>query len=249
MISSTQHYRIFKLDEVDSTNDHAKQMLREGLLQPFDVVVAESQTAGKGQRGNRWEGQAGKDLMFSFLLPLEQLPIDQSFRINAFLSVVILEVLQSLGLEEVKVKWPNDIYVKQKKICGMLIENQLRRQQIHQSIVGVGLNVQGDFSNKSDYQATSVRAEGGADIVPDSILNRIMEGIVSKFDVGFLDDTYFESYATHQLFKHQIVQVKGMNTQFTASVQGPCKDGGLRVLTADGKEMVIYHHEFQIRPE
>ncbi|MDE6266198.1 MAG: biotin--[acetyl-CoA-carboxylase] ligase [Muribaculaceae bacterium] len=132
---------IIELDEVTSTNsymaDHA------GSLPADTVVVAHSQTAGRGQRGNSWEAEPGKNLTFSLLLRPTSVTAVEQFLISRAVSVGIAQTLQQFtrGSEEVCIKWPNDIYVGAQKIAGILIENSLMGNMITRSIVGIGLNV------------------------------------------------------------------------------------------------------------
>lgn len=132
---------IVRLEETASTNsylaDHADD------LPTGTVVVADAQTAGRGQRGNSWESEPGKNLTFSMLLRPTFVSAREQFLISRAVSVGIATVLGKFtkGGEEVAIKWPNDIYVGGQKIAGILIENSLMGKEISRSIVGVGLNV------------------------------------------------------------------------------------------------------------
>jgi BirA family biotin operon repressor/biotin-[acetyl-CoA-carboxylase] ligase len=128
------------LPEVGSTNT----WLRENLasLPHATVVTATNQTAGRGQRGNSWESAPGKNLTFSLLLRPEGFPAANQFYISEAVALGIAGVLQEmLPDRDVAVKWPNDIYVGDKKICGILIENSLMGTDISHSIAGIGINV------------------------------------------------------------------------------------------------------------
>lgn len=116
-------------------NKVQKPGCREGSL-----VIADFQTAGKGQVGNSWESEAGKNLMFSILLYPDFLPANRQFLISQIASLSVKETLEKYT-DSVTVKWPNDIYWKDRKICGMLIENDLSGQHLYCSVVGIGLNI------------------------------------------------------------------------------------------------------------
>ncbi len=105
------------------------------------VVVAELQTAGKGQRGKNWHGDAGKNLTFSILKEFDSLAARRHFDLNMAVSLAILEVLGGVGISGLRVKWPNDILSGGRKICGILIENTLSGERILKSVIGIGLNV------------------------------------------------------------------------------------------------------------
>lgn len=126
------------LQSVDSTNNHIKAYRED--IPPFALVLAKSQTAGRGQRGNSWESAPGENLTFSFhFTPKDIAPVEQ-FVISEAAALAIQGVLADFGICA-KVKWPNDIYVDDRKICGILIENSILGSSISDCIVGVGLNV------------------------------------------------------------------------------------------------------------
>ncbi len=129
------------LPRVDSTNNYAANLLAGRLAQAPTAIMTFDQRAGKGQRGNSWTTQAGKDLAISFICA-PQIPIKQAPQWNMLLAVWIAEHLaNTLNLDAIKVKWPNDIYFQQKKVGGILVENQFSGKQVVHSIFGLGLNV------------------------------------------------------------------------------------------------------------
>lgn len=130
----------FHLKEIDSTNRYLRDLMVKESLPEGSLVVADFQNAGRGQMGNAWESEGGKNLLFSLLLCPEFLPANRQFLISQIVSLSVKEVLDSY-IGEVQIKWPNDIYWKDRKICGMLIENDLIGQWMYRSIIGVGINV------------------------------------------------------------------------------------------------------------
>ena len=129
-------FKIVHIDETDSTNRWLKDN-GEGDM----VVVASYQTAGKGCGTNSWESERGKNLTFSLLIHPEGMPANRQFHITEAVSVALCELLEGYIYNKVEIKWPNDIYVGDQKICGVLIENRLQGGVIKDSIIGVGLNV------------------------------------------------------------------------------------------------------------
>ncbi len=131
------------LEEVDSTNTQA---LREiDALDSLTVLSAFSQTAGRGQRGNSWLVRPGENLTFSIVLKFgpegfSPLPAKRQFAISQATARGICGYLDSKGIEA-SIKWPNDIYIRNRKVCGVLIENSLQGEYLSYSIIGVGLNV------------------------------------------------------------------------------------------------------------
>lgn len=126
------------LESVDSTNEY---LMREAdtLKSPL-LVAARHQTAGHGQRGNSWESAAGENLTFSVLIRLEAFSPLLQFYISEAVSLSVVDFLARHGIEAM-VKWPNDIYVGDRKICGILIRHSIAGNSISYSVIGVGINV------------------------------------------------------------------------------------------------------------
>ena len=126
------------LNSVVSTNYTIREFLPE--LDNLSVVAALEQTKGRGQGDHSWHSLPGENLTFSILLKFEDLPVAQSSRINHIVAIAIHHYLSLRGVQA-RIKHPNDIWVGEKKICGILIENTLREKYITHSIVGIGLNI------------------------------------------------------------------------------------------------------------
>lgn len=132
--------RIIRLQKTDSTNNYLHALARPEQLGEGSVVWAEFQTAGRGQIGNSWESADGENLTFSVVLYPTFLLANRQFLIS---QITALSVKQTLDryVDDITVKWPNDIYWRDRKICGMLIENDLAGQFIYSSILGIGINI------------------------------------------------------------------------------------------------------------
>ena len=126
------------LDETVSTNSFIKKN-REALSAPL-LVRAVSQTGGRGQRGNSWEAAPGENLTFSILWKPEGIAPREQFAVSEAVALGVVSYLSSRGIGS-RVKWPNDIYVGDRKICGILIEHSVTGMELDQSIIGVGVNV------------------------------------------------------------------------------------------------------------
>lgn len=135
--SSTERGIIW-LEKTDSTNDELRRRLnRSGDLA---IIAAESQTAGRGQGDHSWHSAPGQNLTFSVLLRHRCLKASDALAVTSIMALGIRDYLQTKGIEP-WIKWPNDIWVGEKKICGILVENSIRAGRIDYSIVGVGLDV------------------------------------------------------------------------------------------------------------
>lgn len=138
------HANIIWYESLDSTNSEALRNLPS--LKCGDTIAARFQTAGKGQRGNSWKSAAGDNLTFSMVLkfgdgPLPPIPAKCQFSLSEASTITVRDYLTSKGVRA-QIKWPNDIYVANKKICGMLLENQIgSRAVLTGSIVGIGINM------------------------------------------------------------------------------------------------------------
>lgn len=132
------------LDSTPSTNGAARQLLAEQHVAHGTVVYTHCQTAGRGQRGNTWEAEPGANVTMSMILRPDGVAAAEQFFISECVALAVADVVaQTLGddCEEVCVKWPNDIYVGNRKIAGILIENSLQGSAIESSIAGIGVNV------------------------------------------------------------------------------------------------------------
>lgn len=129
---------IIWLERVDSTNDEARRHILE--IDNLSVVSALEQTKGRGQRGNRWSSQPGENLTFSLVVKDFRIKANEQ---SAISQATALSLVDLLSRHEIKarIKWPNDIYAGDEKICGILIENSLKGSEIDWSIIGIGLNV------------------------------------------------------------------------------------------------------------
>lgn len=123
---------------IDSTNMQAHREL--GEAGEGTVWVADYQTAGRGQRGNSWESGDGQNLLFTVLLRPEFLNVQKQFAISQIVALAVVKYLETKGLHP-KIKWPNDIYINDRKICGILIEHSVSSANLSASIVGIGINV------------------------------------------------------------------------------------------------------------
>lgn len=128
------------LEQVGSTNNYATSQVRENEVEEGTVFLAVSQTAGRGQHTNQWESEDGKNLTLSLVLHPEFLEIKDQFLLSKAVCLGI-DAFLSQYVDDVSIKWPNDIYVGNRKICGILIENAIMNGRFSSSVVGIGLNI------------------------------------------------------------------------------------------------------------
>lgn len=165
---------VIHIKETTSTSNYLYELSNSEQLDEFTTVVANYQTSGKGQRGNSWESEADKNLLFSFILYPEFLEIKKQFMLSKAIAIAIQETLEQY-IGSISIKWPNDIYWFDKKICGTLIENDLQGSCIKKSIIGIGINVNQDVFYSSAPNPISLRNITGISHDIPLLLRRIIE--------------------------------------------------------------------------
>ena len=190
--------QILWLESVNSTNDWSKEHMSQ--LLDMSVICAKVQTSGRGQGDHKWHSEAEKNLLFSILLKEPSITSNEVFAVSAISALALVEVLSKYGIEA-KIKWPNDIYVGDKKICGLLIEHSLRGSSISWSIIGVGLNVNQTVFPPYLPNPTSMAIQSGVqnslkDVLDDflNIFSRRLEEYTKNGDIKCLRSE-FDSFS------------------------------------------------------
>lgn len=134
------------LKSVDSTNSYATELLRQNKVSEGTIIYSFEQTNGRGQRGNSWESEPNKNVAFSAILQPHFLTADKQYLLTKITALAVTDLMaevlkSSIPKERIEIKWPNDIYINEKKIGGILIENSLRDTYIQNSIIGIGINI------------------------------------------------------------------------------------------------------------
>ena len=233
-VNSLLESPIIELDSIDSTNNYAMRLIDADTAQPGMTVVAGRQTHGKGQRGRQWEDSPNQSLLMSIII-VPNHSIDEQFIFNAAVSLAIADALLALYENwHIRIKWPNDIIINDKKAGGLLIENIIRGNEWSYSIVGLGLNIlQTEFPQELP-NATSLKIASGKDFniieIRDAIRRNILEYSAVKND----SSTILEQYNEY-LFKRGNEQLFYDTTgEWKALVESAQKDGTLRVRQRDG---------------
>lgn len=165
-----------KLNAIDSTNDFLKALASNQKVENFTVVTAKSQWKGRGQMGTQWQTEGGKNLITSILIKKTISNTELIFVLNIAIAISIIESLKNFKIPDLSIKWPNDIMSGNKKIAGILIENNIKENGKIQSIVGIGLNInQTNFSNLP--KASSLKVITGIDYDIEEILFKIIDEI------------------------------------------------------------------------
>ena len=186
------------LNETDSTNRYLQQLCQEAgnnKVEEFTTVCADYQTAGKGQRGNSWEAAKGANLLFSFVCYPTFVPIRQQFVLSQLISLGIKETLDEY-CSDISIKWPNDIYWKEKKICGILIENDLQGNSIGRCISGIGLNINQEVFLSDAPNPISLKQITGKHYQRETITEKVMQRIEQSYQKLKEDSAYASELAT-----------------------------------------------------
>lgn len=164
-------------DSIDSTNSEARRRLPANAK--MSVYAAKFQTAGRGQRGNKWSSAAGQNLTFSLLLnfahpQMPDLAVRDQFLLSIVAALSVSDLLQKLNIRN-SIKWPNDIYIGRRKVCGMLIENIVGNAGLEHSIIGIGLNLNQTEFPPELVNPTSVLVASGLKTVPEEVLDDFLD--------------------------------------------------------------------------
>jgi BirA family transcriptional regulator, biotin operon repressor / biotin---[acetyl-CoA-carboxylase] ligase len=151
---------VIRYTETDSTNVCAADLISKTNPPDGTCIVSDFQSAGKGQIGRYWHSEAGKNLLISFILYPKNLAATDQFYLNIISGLAVMDVV-SAHCKEVSIKWPNDIYVQNNKIAGILVQNTLRGKDVKATIVGIGLNVNQTLFPEDLPNPTSISLESG----------------------------------------------------------------------------------------
>lgn len=189
---------LINLSSIDSTNNYAMQMIQDGLAYHGLVVAAEEQYAGKGQRGKIWNSQPGANVMMSLII--EPPLFFDIYSLSFALPVAVHKALQNIVPEcQLHIKWPNDIYVYDKKLAGILIENVFRGSQIKHSVIGIGVNVNQEKFEIMDRMPTSLLIETKETYNRLDIVAAIRNEILNLINSEAID--WMRSYYNEHLWK------------------------------------------------
>ena len=167
-------FHVVKFKQIDSTNNYLKNSYK--LLDNFTFVVADYQTNGKGRNDRVWSSEEGKNLMFSFLIKDQDL-LKKHNALSIISAIEVAKLLEAYQFKDVSIKWPNDVLIADKKVCGILLEGQI----LEYIVVGVGLNVnQKVFPDGLRRPATSLSLEAKKDFNVDEIEKELFVTIVKN---------------------------------------------------------------------
>lgn len=233
-LPSWLHY----FDTLDSTNNYAMQLVNDGLSQHGDIVCTLHQTQGRGQRGKVWSEAKGQSLLFSIIVhPKHEL--SRQFDLNFLIATVVSRYLEIIDSNwKINIKWPNDIYINDKKAVGILSENSIRGSEWTNAIIGIGMNVFQTQFDEHLSNATSLAINSTNKFDMLLILKDLRNGILN----AFIDlkksgaDPFIEYYNQHLWKKNNWMQFEDRNSNevFDAQILQVNELGQLLLMRNEG---------------
>lgn len=244
-------FRIIPFEELTSTNDVA--MASPDLYGHGSILTARRQTAGRGQRGNRWSSEPGENLMFSLVLEPEHILVEHQFRISEMAALAASDAVRTVtgGAVACGVKWPNDLYVGDRKIGGILIEHTLHSEYLSRSVVGIGINVRQREFDPALPNPTSIANQlppGSPVPAPEQVLNAFCESFAARY---IQDETGLHADFMARLWRGETARCYPYRDAvsgdlFEASIAGVDRHTGeLTLHLADGGERRYWFKEVE----
>jgi BirA family transcriptional regulator, biotin operon repressor / biotin---[acetyl-CoA-carboxylase] ligase len=234
---ASEKYNIVSLAETGSTNLHASALLSDKKISRPSIIIAGYQNQGRGQGENSWESDPGENLLFSIVRFPENIKAFEQFYISKITSISVRETISRYTLNS-KIKWPNDILVRNEKVSGILIENTIEDERIRESIIGIGININQTLFKPHPVVATSLKLLTGKSFSLELILENFMENFefwndkMEGRDFNQIDNEYYRYLYGFQ--KKLKFLCKGK--VFEALISDVEKDGQLVLLLENNKK-------------
>ena len=236
-------------DEIDSTNNRAKEA-GDNKAPHGTLFVADMQVAGKGRRGRVWQSPAGSSIYMTILLYPEISPL-KAPQLTLVMAIAVAEGIKEVTGLDTKIKWPNDIVVNGRKICGILTEMSTEIDYINHVVIGAGINVnQDDFPEDIRKAASSLKMELGKQVKRSELIAAIMKSFEKDYEIFVKTEDLSglqELYNSMLVNLDRDVKVLEPGNEYEAHALGINKTGELIVRTAEGEEKEIYAGEVSVR--
>lgn len=235
--------RYIWLDRVDSTNSYCMKMATENEPEGL-TVAAFFQENGRGQRGSSWESRDGLNLTFSLLLRPTFLRVEEQFALSKAIALSVCEWINSAGASA-KIKWPNDIYIGNSKVCGILIENSFSSATLDVSVVGIGLNLNQIVFSEDLPNPTSMKLITGNDFQPAAAMVELVKNIQNLYaKLRLSDKSDIDTLYLNKLYRFgEFFDFKTSEVPFRAKIVGVKNTGELILETEIGQQMFFAFKE------
>lgn len=232
-----------------STNADVRELAEEGEKSGL-LCVADMQSGGVGRRGRNWESPAGMNLYFSILIKPDIMPQNAS-KITLVASGSVAKTIREVTGLNAMIKWPNDIVINRKKVCGILTEMSMEGDYIRHIIVGIGINVNQEiFSEEIAAVATSLKNELGRQVLRAELLRRILEQFETDYEMFEKEETltpFLEEYNERLVNKGSYVKVLDPKGEYCGIAGGIDEEGKLIVFKENGESERVYAGEVSVR--
>ena len=219
-------FHVVKFKQIDSTNNYLKNSYK--LLNNFTFVVADYQSKGKGRNDRVWSSEEGQNLMFSFLIKDQDL-LKKFSALSIISAVEVAKLLGEYQIKGVSIKWPNDVLIGDKKVCGILLEGQI----LEYLVVGIGLNVnQKVFPDGLRRPATSLSLEANKDFNIDELEQKLFSNIVKDLS-NLNEEQCLDYFRSHNFLLNKRVKVLVNDQPFIGEVVGIDDNFFLQIKTSD----------------
>ena len=235
---------IIHFKEIESTNLLALSMMKENKRSLPFVITTDFQTSGKSQGSNKWDSENGKNVLMSVAINTD-IKIENQFILNVISSLSVLDLLEDLNLENLSVKWPNDILVGKRKISGVLIQNKLLSDTIKSAVIGVGLNINQSNFTTFKREATSVNNENITNLSISEISDRLLYFLEFRFSKS--DNENWKDYSKKLYLKDKVAPFEIEGKKQMGIIKRVNKTGELVLETEDSiKNFQMKEIEFLI---
>jgi BirA family transcriptional regulator, biotin operon repressor / biotin---[acetyl-CoA-carboxylase] ligase len=224
------------LDTVDSTNNYAMARISDGLARHGMAWFANEQTAGKGQRGKNWASEKGQNIAMSLVLEPEKLKITSPFHLSASIAVACFEFLTGYIDGETKIKWPNDMFWRDRKAGGILIENKIQGKNWKWAVVGIGININQAVFDKSLANAVSLKQITGKTFNPVDLSKELCALLMKKLHESSSLEKILEQYNQHLYKINELVTLKKSGIKFDTVIKEVSAQGKLVTVDAIERE-------------
>ena len=234
---------IIEIEEADSTNLYAERLLQQEAVEEGTVIVAYNQTEGRGQGENRWYSEPGLNLTLTIVLRPSFLLAGQQFLINKVISLGVYNFLCNY-IEDVSIKWPNDMLIEGKKVGGILIQHTVSNEMLETTIAGIGINVNQKHFDPQLPNATSLKRVLGQELVLNEALNQLCTSLEIQYAAikeGTLD--LLESYYCKALLGFDEKRMYRVDNETVEGVINGVDEFGRLLVEVSGKPVQPFNHK------
>lgn len=233
-------------EKIDSTNTYAKTNICD--IEHGTIIVSETQSSGRGRQGNHWDSQKGKGLWMSIVVK-PKINITDSIKITSVVALGVRKGIKNIINESVHIKWPNDIIINKKKVCGILVESVISGENIGGIVIGIGINVSHskDYFEKIDY-ASSINIESISTVSREEVFISVVNAVEMELDTFFITKKLdIKELKNHSVFYGKNVKVIKKDSEILGKVIDFLEDGQIVIEDYQNDRIIINSSDVSIR--